>query len=616
MTTWVDLLTEARRCTDGISYSSIARRAARLRSSNGSPPAHAPLRVALLGGATTETLERPLALALEEVGLAPDLFVAPYNVFYSELIDPESAAARFEPEVVVLLLTPANIPLWPAADATLDEARDLADEVVAYFLEACRSFHDRVRADVVLSTFHDRPGVHGNLAAKLPGDPNNFIRRVNLRLGDLAPDFVHLNDIAALSARHGLSRWFDPRLWFQAKQPVSLELTMELVRNVAAIVGATRGRSKKVLAVDLDNTLWGGVIGDDGLHGIELGEGSPIGEAHKALQQYLLELKRRGVLLAICSKNEEETALLPFREHPERVLAPEDFSAVEASWGPKSDALVALAQALDLGLDSFVFLDDNPAEREEVRRALPEVTVLEIGDDPSDYVSAIEQGRWFEPVMVTPEDRRRADLYAGRRKERALKGASRDLEGFLESLGMRASVGPFEPASLARIAQLVNKTNQFNLTTQRMSRAEVERIARDEGWIHRAINLADRFGDHGLIAVLMGRIEGETLVVENWLMSCRVLKRGVERLMLEEVVAAARARGLRRIEGRYIPTQRNGLVERLYPELGFEEMGQRCGGSSFGLELDRFTPLPHFIEVQKEKTDAGCDPLQVESRIL
>lgn len=600
MTGWTEVLHQARRCTDALAYSALARRAEKLLVAEGAPATHQPLKLALLGGATLETLQRPLVLALMERGLAPDLFVAPYGVFDAEMIDPRSATASFGPEIAVLLLTPANIPAWPSPEATLAEAQNTAEEVVDHLLGVCLGFHRRTGAEIVLNNFHGRPTANGNLAAKLPGDPNNFIQRVNLMLGDRAPDFVHLNDVAGLSAQHGLSRWFDPRLWFEAKQPVSPELALELVRNVAAIVGALRGRSKKVLAVDLDNTLWGGVIAEEGLHGIELGEGTAVGEAHAALQRYLLELKNRGVLLAACSKNEEPDALLPLQQHEGTVLTPRDFVAFHAGWGPKSDSLARIAAELGLGLDAFVFLDDNPAEREEVRRALPEVTVLEVSDDPSDYVHAIEAGRHFEPAVVTTEDRRRSDLYASRCRERVLAEASRDLSEFLASLEMRAVVKPFAEADLDRITQLVNKTNQFNLTTRRMSRSEVEQLARDPGWIHRSVRLSDRFGHHGLIAVVMGRVAEETLVFENWLMSCRVLKRGVERLLLEVAVSAARERGLRAIAGCYVPTSKNRLVEGLYSELGFERVEHDQPGTAWKLELDRFVPLPHFIELEEE----------------
>jgi FkbH-like protein len=596
---WSELLHEAATCEDAIRFQALARKAMRLEVEIGPPAGHIPARIALLGAASTDLLERPLCLALRLVGLAPQLHVAPYNVWRQEMLEDESATTRFVPQVAIALLTPHIIPTWPEAGVTPERASELARAVCRQIYDACGRLHDRCKAEIILNTlppFPQQP--FGNLSAKSPEAANNFIRRINVLLGDMAPSYVHLNDVAALVERRGLNQWFDVRLWHEAKQPIAPGSIPELVRNMAAVVGAIFGRNRKCLVVDLDNTLWGGVVGDVGVDGLVLGEGSGIGEAFKAFQMHLKTMKDRGVLLAVCSKNDERNALRPFEEHPEMVLKREDFVAFKANWHPKSDNLRAIAHELNIGLDALVFADDNPAEREEVRQALPQVLVPELTADPADYPMIVDATRCFEVQIITEEDRRRSGMYRQQSQRNELLGSTRDLGEFLASLEMRAIIRPFEPVSFARITQLVNKTNQFNLTTRRLTGAEVEALAGSPAHFTRTLRLEDRFGDHGLVTVLFGRIEDGTLTLDGWLMSCRVLNRGVEQLLLNEVVAAARRLGVTHIVGSYIPTDRNGLVKDLYARLGFSAAGDDDGMTTWRLAVEGFEPLQTWIGVQ------------------
>jgi FkbH-like protein len=542
-----------------------------------------------------------LALALRLLGLAPELHVTPYNVMLQEMLEPDSGTARFGPQIAIALLTPHNLPRWPVAGSTADAATDLARRICQQWYGACGVLHARCNVEIVLNTLPPFPQQPmGNLSAKSPEDANNFIRRINVMLGDLAPPYVHINDVAALVERRGLDRWFDVRLWHQAKQPVAPGMIPELTRNMAAIVGGILGRSRKCLVVDLDNTLWGGVVGDVGVEGLALGEGTGIGEAFKAFQSYLKALKERGVLLAVSSKNEERHALKPFEEHPETVLKRDDFVAFKANWSPKSDNLRAIARELSLDLDAFVLIDDNPAEREEVRQALPQVVVPELTDDPADYPMIVDATRCFEVSIVTEEDRRRSGMYR-QQGQPELLSAPRNLSEFLASLEMRAIICPFEPVSFARITQLVNKTNQFNLTTKRLTGAQVQALAVDPKIFTRTVRLEDRFCDHGLISVLFGRIETDTLTVDGWLMSCRVLNRGVEQRLLNEVVAAMPRMGVRYVVGNFIPTDRNALVKDLYRNLGFSLVRERDGVTTWRLDIDGFEPLQTFVTVPGKK---------------
>jgi FkbH-like protein len=578
----------------------LARRARQLQRAGSRPENLRPIRVALLGRSTLDMLAPQLELALMVRGFAPEVFTAPYGSFMQELLDEDSPTSRFKPQFALVVLTPFDVPEWPATVATREEADACAERVARQLFGACEQLHARCGTEVLIDNFHALPNRPlGNVGARTPGDPNNFLQRLNVTLGDLVPSGIHLVDTAGLAARHGIAQWHDARQWYEAKQPIALDLTTEYALTTAGIVAGVLGLSRKCLVLDLDDTLWGGVIGDAGLGGIELGEGNPRGEAFKAFQQYLRQVKDRGVLLAVCSKNEPANARLPFEQHPETVLRLSDFAAFRASWDPKADAIRAIAADLDIGLDSLVFVDDNPAERELVRQALPQVAVLDLPVDPSAYAAAIDASRWLEVSRVTDDDRARATQYQSRAEARAL-AETMDLSEFLASLEMKARVEPIDDRSLARATQLINKTNQFNVTTRRLTEAGVRELAADPSVCTRTVRLSDRFGDHGLISVVTATRRGDVVEIDDWLMSCRVLKRGVERMLLGSVVDWAMSQGARELQGRFVPTGRNDLVRTLFDELGFERVAESQEQTSYRLPLERFTPLPSFIEIEQE----------------
>jgi FkbH-like protein len=510
----------------------------------------------------------------------------------------------FRPQVTVVLTASPHVPGFPALTASRDEVERAVDEVCDALIAPCVAFHERTGAAMVVNNFHPLHGrPAGNFGARLPGDPTQFIRRLNLALSDRAPRSVHIHDVASLAERRGLDAWFDERYWYLAKQPMSFTWAADYCRSLASLVGALLGRTRKCLVLDLDNTLWGGVIGDDGVAGIAIGEGSAVGEAFKAFQQYVLALKQRGVLLAVCSKNDDRIARSAFTDHPEMVLRLDDFVAFKATWRPKSEQLRAIAAEVNLPLDAFVFLDDNPAERAEVARALPEVAVLDLPDDPGGFLRALDAAGLFEVATLTTEDVQRTATYQVRRQSIAAATGTTDVSAYLASLDMIAEVRPFEPLAFERITQLVNKTNQFNLTTPRVVLSEILGLASDPAALTRTVRLRDRFGDHGLISVLYGHVQADRLTIDAWLMSCRVLGRGVERLLLNDVVAAARARGIQEIVGCYRATDRNGLVKGHYAGLGFTRDPDREATGPAGAEWWRLAvagaaPLETFITTQ------------------
>jgi FkbH-like protein len=358
---------------------------------------------------------------------------------------------------------------------------------------------------------------------------------------------------------------------------------------VARTIAAIRGRSRKCLVLDLDNTLWGGVIGDDGLTGIELGQGSPAGEAFVAVQRMALELRARGVVLAVCSKNEDDAARLPFREHPDMILKEDHIAVFQANWTDKAANLRAIAQTLNIGIDSLVFLDDNPAERMQVRGELPLVAVPELPEDPAQYPRALAAAGYFEAVSFSKEDRERAAYYQANAERAAMLSATANLDEYLASLDMVCTIGRVDPISRSRVTQLINKSNQFNLTTRRYAEREVEAMETDPRRHAIQVRLVDRFGDNGIIGVVIADRQGQAWDIDTWLMSCRVLGRRVPEAVLSHLVEAARADGASILSARYVPSAKNRMVAEHYRTLGFAYAGDGPGGETrWRLDLDAF----------------------------
>lgn len=594
-----EILKKARATDDFSTFMSLCRQRKKITADLPDAAVRDPLRIAILGGATTDFLELPLKLELETLGCTSTITCADYNNFVAEMMDATSQTARFKPDVAVLLVNPFNVADWPAPGESAETVDSMADQLADHWLGLCQSFHTHASCDIILGNLHLLPvRSAGNLGAKLPWEPNSFLRRVNAALSRKAPGFVHIFDIETLSAIHGVSNWFDARFWYHAKQPVSFDCLVPFVRNLASIIGALYGHTAKCLVLDLDNTLWGGVVGDDGIGGIKIGEGDAEGEAFKAFQEYILSLKNRGLLLAVSSKNEEANALEPFEQLPDMVLKRDDFVAFKANWEPKPLAIEQIAQELNIGLNSLVFVDDNPAERELVRQSLPEVNVLELSDDPADYPRLLDRCGWIETVKLTDEDMKKTDQYRQNIERDTLQAQHTDYDSYLESLSQRAVVRAFEPKHLNRITQLINKTNQFNLTTQRLTRSEVESLMNREDVLTAYIRLADRFGDNGLISVFSAHIEDDVLNIDLWLMSCRVLKRGVERLLANHIFEQAKSLNIRLVRGVYIPTAKNKMVEKLFEELGFRSAGEGDNGAEYWeMQVKDYEPEPVQISM-------------------
>jgi FkbH-like protein len=542
-----------------------------------------PTRIAILGGSTTTEVKSMLELFLLAQGIEPTFYESGYNR-YSEDVEFENPDLwNFKPHIVLIHTTWHNISEFPELLEADGEVENRVRREVARFTSLWEKVHTELGALIIQNNF-DLPRLRplGNLEASESFGRVNFILRLNAELATYARTHSRflINDIHYLSTQVGHAEWFRSNYWYSFHMAVSPTATVALARNVAAIVKSAYGKSKKCLVLDLDNTLWGGVIGDDGVQNLILGRDHPVGEAFLDFQRYVKGLKRRGVILAVCSKNDAENAKEGF-SHPDSVLKLEDFSAFEANWDPKPENIRAIAAQLNIGLDSIVFVDDNPAERDFVAEQLPEVAVPNVGADVSSFAEVLEHERYFEVDKLVQDDLNRSAYYSSNAERSAGEGKFSDYGEFLASLEMTAEIGSFLPVYLERITQLINKTNQFNLTTRRYTSAEVVAIAQDPGFITLYGRLGDKFGDNGLVSVLIGQILDETVQIDLWLMSCRVLKREMEFAMFDGLVEQCQARGIRKIVGIYIPSKKNSMVAAYYASLGFTAIA----GASEGREL-------------------------------
>lgn len=560
-------------------------------------------RIAILGGSTTADIQAVLELFLLASGIRPTFYVSEYNKFYEDAVFGNAALDAFRPEIVIVLTSIRNLLYGPALGDDMEAVQEKLAQEMARFTAVWDALRTRYHAAIVQTNFDVPPDAPlGSLGASLPCGGERFVAMLNERFAAEAaarPD-LFLFDLHGLSTRIGGRHWHDGAAYAAYKFAMAYDVMPQVALGLSSIVRSMLGKSKKCLVLDLDQTLWGGIIGDDGLDGIAIGHETPMAEMFTMFQQYVKGLRARGVLLAVCSKNDEAVARSGF-SHPDSVLSCDDFAAFRANWLPKNENLHAIAEELNLGTDSLVFLDDNPAERALVRERMPEVTVPEVtGGDVFSYLRAIEEAGYFEPVAISDDDRRRNETYRENKERAKLQAAAGSYDDFLASLEMEAEIAPFRSVYVDRIAQLTNKTNQFNLTTRRCTRTEIEQMASDPSYITLYGRLKDRFGNNGLVSVIVGKKDGDGVRILLWLMSCRVLQRGMEDAMLDALVDAARAAGCRALIGTYVPTKKNAMVAGLYERFGFQNTSRTPDGQmTWRLPLAGYEKRARFIHVQE-----------------
>ena len=529
------------------------------------------LRVAVLGGSTTDELINIIELFLLKQGFLPTFYQSEYNKYYEDAVFGNNEFSAFKPDIIYIHTTNINVSQFPAFHTTAEEVEKVFENELFKFQTIWKSLK-KYNCPIIQNNF-DFPINRslGNLDAYEIHGKTYFLNRLNLEFAKEAQinSSLFINDINYLAASIGLQNWFDKHIWFTAKYAISFDAIPTLSNNIVNIISAIFGKSKKCLVLDLDNTCWGGVIGDDGLKGIKIGKESASGEAYMAFQNYVKELKLRGVLLAVCSKNEHEIAKEGFT-HSDSVLAIEDFTSFKANWNPKHTNLENIASEINIGFDSLVFIDDNAVERNIVESQLPDVSVPDVGNDILNFIEYIEQNGYFETGSLSADDINRNKFYSENQERINELSIFENYQDFLSSLAMEAEIKKFSDVYIDRNTQLINKTNQFNLTTKRYTVSEIEAIALSENYIHLYGKLIDKFGDNGLISILIAEIIGDKCVIDTWLMSCRVLKRDMEFAMLDVIVEECKKRNISEILGNYIRTQKNNMVANLYAEFGFE----------------------------------------------
>jgi FkbH-like protein len=551
------------------------------------------VRLAVLASSTINHLPPAIRVAGLRRRMMIEVHTGAYGQYRQDLLDSDSSLHKFAPQIILFSIsardTIAGVPLT----ATIDEVNETIvrsiDELRLLWRKARATFN----ATIIQQTFLDiTEPVFGSYDCLVPGAPARVVKQLNDQLlKAAAQDSVLLLDVAHASERDGIDAWFDKGSWLHGKLEIAPEAAALYGDMVARIVAAQRGLSKKCLVLDLDNTLWGGVVGDDGLEGLVLGEGSAAGEGYLAVQRYAKQLKERGVILAVCSKNDPAIAESAFRDHPEMLLRRPDISAFMANWNDKAENLKAIAAQLNIGLDSLVFVDDNPVERARIRQSLPMVAVPELPKDIAHYVRCLADAGYFEAVAFTSEDRQRTEQYAANAEREALLQLSGSMDDFLRGLQMSVVFGQFRTADLVRVTQLFNKTNQFNTTTRRYSAEEVANLAAAVEMMTLQFRLLDKYGDNGIVSAMIlhpDPKQPEVFEIDNWVMSCRVFGRQLEFEAMNIAAEQARCRGIKALRATYIPTPKNGVIGELYPSLGFSPVSDGTpgnGGKCWFLDL-------------------------------
>ena len=550
-------------------------------------------RLALLGDCATQHLATALQGYAQYTGLNLEVFDADYNQLDVQIMDAHSELYAFHADAILLYMCAEK--LQEAFYQTPPEQRSTFAErtferIEAYWQTLCAQ-SGAVVLQFNFATIDD--GCFGSYGLKTADSFRFQLHKLNLRLaeGCQASKNVFLIDLESVQSRYGRCATFESKLFYVAKMPLSLNILPEIAKRVLDMIHVLRGRVKKCVILDLDNTLWGGVIGDDGVNGIQVGE-LGNGPAFTHLQHWLKELQQRGILLAVCSKNNEDTAKEPFLKHPEMVLRLDDISMFVANWEDKASNIRRIQQTLNIGMESMVFLDDNPFERNLVRGMIPALTVPELPEDPAEYVAYLQGLNLFETASYSQEDAGRTRQYREEAERTRLQASFGSYNDYLKGLEMVATAKPFEPFYYPRIAQLTQRSNQFNLRTLRYNEAQIEALAKDDGHITRYYTLRDKLGDYGLISVVvMDKQPEHTLFISEWLMSCRVLKRGMEEFIINDLIAVARENGYTHLIGEYIKTAKNAMVSDIYERMGF-----RRNGTQFFVDITDFTPNKTYIE--------------------
>ena len=541
-------------------------------------------RIAVLGGSTTHDLKEMLELFLLNIGIVPEFYESEYNQYWQDVMFDNPELVEFKPDIIFIHTSSRNIKDFPTVRDSKEQVEKLLEEVYAPFEQMWSKIADTYQCPVIQNNFEqpiyrllgnaDFSDIHGRL---------HFINNLNEKFALYAQEHKNffINDINYMASCYGLQKWADPFYWHMYKYACAVQAIPELAYNTANIIKSVYGKNQKAFVLDLDNTLWGGVVGDDGADNIEIGQETSMGQLYSEFQEYLKAHKDLGILLTVNSKNDEENALSGLNR-PDSVLKPEDFLIIKANWSNKDQNIIEISKELNIGTDSLVFVDDNPAERHIVKSQVAGVKVPEV-EDVVKFITTLDRAGYFEVTSLSDDDLARNDMYKANVERKKQESSYTDYSDYLLSLDMDAEIGPFTPMYMARIAQLTNKSNQFNLTTKRCSQADIESFAENPDYITLYGKLNDKFGDNGVVSVVFGHNDDKEATlfhIDLWLMSCRVLKRDMEFAMMDELVKKCADRGIKRLMGYYYPTAKNGMVKDFYKMQGFTKLKEDAEGNT------------------------------------
>ncbi len=530
-------------------------------------------RVAILSGSTIGEIKDILEIFLLVYGIKPTFYIGAYSRFYEESVFENSALDDFDPEIIYIHTSTKNILEFPHASNTIEQTDSLIKTTFQRFESTWDCLSSKYSCPIIINNFEMLPyRIMGNADSYNQNGRIKFIINLNALISEYVNKHsnIYVNDINYLSSRYGLDKWCNSSNWYLYKYALAIDAIPDLCQNIANIVKAILGKNKKALVLDLDNTLWGGVIGDDGVDNIQLGIETPKGFAYSEFQEYLKAVSELGIMLNVCSKNEEKIAETGF-DHPSSILKRDDFISFKANWEPKHANIEAIAREINIGTDSLVFVDDNPAERELIKKYVPDIGVVEISK-PEFYIRELDRSGFFEVTSLSQEDLRRNDTYKQNASRESSIAEFSDYEDYLKSLSMIFHICSFNETNILRVTQLINKTNQFNFTTRRYTEAEISEISNDRSYVTLCGRLEDKFGDNGIITAMIVRIDGKRAYLDLWVMSCRVFKRGVEYSMLNCIIDRLKRMGIKELFGIYIPTAKNVILKDFYTNVGFNKV--------------------------------------------
>ncbi len=555
--------------------------------------------IAILGGSTTSEIKNMLEIFLLNQGIKPNFYESEYNKYYEDAIFGNDELDNFSPDIIYIHTTNRNIINCPSMYDEEDDINKKLESEYSKFEKIWDTLFLKFNATIIQNNFEypyyrllgnkDASDIHGYI---------NYITKLNQKFYDYANSHNNffINDINYISSCYGLDKWSNQFYWHMYKYALEVPAIPYLSFNLSNIIKSIYGKNKKALVLDLDNTLWGGIVGDDGVENLAIGPEIPSGQVYLEFQKYLKDQKSLGVILNINSKNEYENAIAGLN-HPGGELKPDDFIIIKANWNPKNMNIKDISEELNLGADSFVFVDDNPAERKVVKDYIEGIAVPNI-DIPENYIRNIDHNGYFEVTNFSKEDLKKSDLYKDNAKRSQMMSTFDNYEDYLKSLNMKAEIASFNPIYLERISQLSNKSNQFNLTTKRYSLADIESVYNSDEYIKIYGKLEDIFGDNGVISVVIGKIKDDELHIDLWIMSCRVLKRNMEIAMMDKLVEKAKEKGIKTIYGYYYPTLKNKMVKDFYDLQGFELLNEdENGNKTYKLDIENYENKNNVIEV-------------------